>query len=259
MVSRLVPILLASLPFLASCSSTAPAAAEAPTEPEVEAPAGDAPEDAAAPVPMAIPGCPGDPGPPSITVDAAAREDPTGGPESFTVARALAGYPESATGTLTALITTEESSIRCELDEVAAPVSVANFVGLARGTRPYRERRTWKVGRFYDGLLWHRVIPEFMIQGGDPTGTGSGGPGYNLPEENHVDEPTGTLAMAASHAPSGSQFFIVVGKGPAPAYNVFGSCTTETAIKISELPRDARDRPDTDVHMLRIDIARCPK
>src|SRR5262249_26503769 len=70
------------------------------------------------------------------------------------------------------------------------------------------------------GMSSHSLVPDFVIQGGDPTGTGSGGPGYSLPTENQVAEPLGTLAMAATSVPSGSQFYIVVGQGPAPKYNV---------------------------------------
>jgi peptidyl-prolyl cis-trans isomerase A (cyclophilin A) len=205
-------------------------------------------------------GCTPDPGPPASTFDGgASTTDPiAGGAEKFTLADALAGYPDAA-GTLTALITTEKSTIKCELFEAAAPISVANFVGLARGTRPYRAAGVWKVGRFYDGLLWHRVIPDFVIQGGDPAGTGSGGPGYSLVPENQVAEPLGALAQAAAAAPSGSQFYIVVGKGPAPDYNVFGNCTTAAAIAVASVPRGAGDRPKTDIHMQKIEIARCPK
>jgi peptidyl-prolyl cis-trans isomerase A (cyclophilin A) len=209
--------------------------------------------------PMLLPGCPLDPGPPSIEVDPKATIDPSGGPKKFTLEKALEGYPTSE-GVLTALITTEKGTIRCELDENAAPITVANFVGLARGTRPFRPAAsTWRVRRFYDGLLWHRVIPDFVIQGGDPQGSGAGGPGYDLPEENHIAEPLGTLAMAAGGAPNGSQFYIVVGKGPDAKYNVFGKCETETAKAIAADPRNASDKPVTDVHMLRIDIARCTK
>lgn len=186
--------------------------------------------------------------------------DPLGGADKLTIEQALAGYPEP-TGVLTALITTEKGAIRCELDEAAAPISVANFVALARGNRPYKlpGTRRWRVGRFYDGLIFHRVIPSFVIQGGDPRGNGTGGPGYTLPEENHVAEPAGTLAMAASTEPNGSQFYIVVGQGPAPNYNVFGKCETETAIAIASVERDSADKPVADVPMQRIDIARCPK
>ena len=217
----------------------------------------DGDTDAGPSLPNPLPGCPQDPGPPEIEVDSKAATDPIGGAEKFTLAQALAGYPAS-TGVLTALITTDKGTIRCELDETAAPITVANFVGLARGTRPYKTGTKWKVGRFYDGLIWHRVIPNFVIQGGDPRGTGAGGPGYTLVEENHVDEPRGTLAMAASTEPNGSQFYIVVGRGPAADYNVFGKCETKTAVAIASVPRNRSDKPNTDVHMQRIDIARCP-
>jgi peptidyl-prolyl cis-trans isomerase A (cyclophilin A) len=208
---------------------------------------------------MLLPGCPLDPGPPPIELDPDKLADPVGGAKKFTLEQALAGYPVSE-GVLTALITTEKGTIRCELDEAAAPITVANFVGLARGTRPFRVGTpTWEVGRFYDGLIWHRVIPDFVIQGGDPLGNGMGGPGYNLVEENHVAEPTGTLAMAAGAMPNGSQFYIVVGKGPQANYNVFGKCETDVAKAIAAVPRNKADKPLTDVHIQRIEIARCLK
>lgn len=258
MSCRCVLAVLVAAAWFVGCSSTttsSPAAVDSGTPGDT---ASDGGADTEPETPNPLPGCPRDPGPPAIEVDPASASDPIGGAEKFTLAQALAGYPE-ASGVLTALITTEMSTIRCELDEAAAPISVANFVGLARGTRPYKKSSKWRVGRFYDGLLWHRVIPDFMIQGGDPLGKGYGGPGYDLVEENHVDEPAGTLAMAASTVPSGSQFFIVTGKGPAPEYNVFGKCSTDVAIEIAAVPRDAKDKPLTDVHMQRIDIARCPK
>ena len=180
-------------------------------------------------------------------------------PSTFTVDMAMAGFP-SGSGTLTALITTEMGQIVCTLDDAKAPVSVANFIGLARGTRPGLRGSTtvWTYTHFYDGLKWHRVIPDFVIQGGDPLGNGTGGPGYDLPDENHATEPTGTLAMAASTAPSGSQFYIVVGAGPAANYNVFGKCTTDVANTIANVPTNASDMPKTPVHMQTIEIARCP-
>ena len=232
---------------------------------------GDVPETGTAPVPEAgtidpgvdagpdpLLGCTKDPGAPAGTVDPNAATDPTGGADKFTLALALAGFP-AGSGKLTAAISTEKSSIKCVLDETAAPISVANFVGLARGTRPYKINGKWKLGHFYDGLTWHRVIPDFVIQGGDPSGDGTGGPGYDLVKENQIDEPLGTLAMAASKLVSGSQFYIVVGKGPAAAYNVFGTCTTDNAIAIANVPRDTTSNmPNTPVHMLKVSIARCP-
>lgn len=216
--------------------------------------AADTPVDAAPEVDPE--GCVLDPGPADPGIDPATY--PTLAPADFTLDKALAGFP-SGTGVLRARITTQQGRIDCRLDPTAAPISVANFVGLARGTRPFRKGTAWMLGRFYDGLKWHRVVPGFVIQGGDPRGNGTGGPGYSLVDENHVDEPLGTLAMAAGTAPSGSQFYIVVGKGPPPDYNVFGSCDTPVAVAISELPADSKAAPLTEVNMQRIDIVRCPK
>lgn len=245
---------LALLAFACSSSSTPAGSSSGDTDggaPDVDAgPAATPYEDGP------LKGCTKDPGAPAVA-EVKATKDPIGSASSFTIERALEGYP-TVSGKLVALFTTEKSFIRCELAEQDAPVSVANFVGLARGTRPSFEDGKWTGKRFYDGLIWHRVIPNFVIQGGDPEGTGTGGPGYDLPEENHVAEPLGTLAMAASSAPSGSQFYIVVGKGPSADYNVFGTCTTESAIAIAAVERDADDKPVTAVHMQRVDIARCP-
>jgi peptidyl-prolyl cis-trans isomerase A (cyclophilin A) len=221
------------------------------------APGVDSSAEADALPPNPLPECPQDPGPTQTSIPAA-KSDPIGGADKFTLAQALEGYPQVA-GVLTALITTEAGKIRCDLDETSAPLSVANFVGLARGTRPFdADIKKWKVGRFYDGLLWHRVIPGFVIQGGDPNGNGTGGPGYDMVVENQVPELFGTLAMAGGDAPSGSQFYVVVGNGPAAEYNVFGRCETATAISIAAQPRDDLDKPLTPVHIQRIDIARCP-
>ncbi len=207
--------------------------------------------------PPGLDGCLTDPGAPAVSVDPAAAGDPVGGAGKFTLAQALAGFP-AGTGKLTAVLSTEKSAIRCELFEAAAPAAVANFVGLARGTRPYKDASGWKVGRFYDGLTWHRVIPGFVIQGGDPDGNGTGGPGYDMIVENQVAEPLGALAMAAAATPSGSQFYVVVGTGPAPKYDVFGACSTDAAVQIAAVERDANDRPKVPVHIQRVDIARCP-
>jgi peptidyl-prolyl cis-trans isomerase A (cyclophilin A) len=258
MILRSAVALMASGLLVVACSSSESTPTPTPDPGTGNVDAGGEEEDAGSSVPNPLPGCAQDPGPPAIEVDPSAAADPIGGSDKFTIAQALAGYPEGS-GVLTALITTEKGTIRCEFDEAAAPVSVANFVGLARGTRPFKASGKWKVGRFYDGLIWHRVIPGFVIQGGDPLGRGTGGPGYSLIEENHVAEPKGTLAMAASTEPSGSQFYIVVGTTAIKEYNVFGTCETETAIKIANVERDAKDKPNDDVHMQRIDIARCPK
>src|SRR5258708_29186705 len=101
-------------------------------------------------------------------------DDPAKG--HFTLEEALKGVPGK--GTLTATIETTQGKFKCELYEKQAPVTVANFVGLARGVRPWKDPKTgqWVKKPFYDGLIFHRVIPGFMIQGGDPLGVGTGNP-----------------------------------------------------------------------------------
>lgn len=222
-------------------------------------------DDGDAPVTDPLAGCTRDPGAPApdggVPIDGGFESDASTNPvdpATFTIDQAMAGFP-SKVGVLTAAITTEYGVIVCQLDEAKAPISVANFVGLARGTRPAQRGVTsaWSWTHFYDGLKWHRVIPDFVIQGGDPLGNGTGGPGYDLPNENHAIEATGVLAMAASTAPSGSQFYIVVNKGPAANYNVFGSCGVDVANVIANVPRSSSDAPTKPVHMLKIEIARC--
>ncbi len=116
----------------------------------------------------------------------------------------------------TATIRTARGDIALKLDPKAAPVTVNNFVYLAQN-------------HYYDGLKFHRVVPGFVLQGGDPLGNGTGGPGYKLPDEtNPAPWTTGSLAMASSSAGvSGSQFFILLGDAPHLAsngvYNHFGS------------------------------------
>ena len=120
--------------------------------------------------------------------------------------------------TYTATMVTSKGTIELSLDAKAAPVTVNNFVFLARD-------------KYYDGLTFHRVEPGFVIQGGDPDGNGSGGPGYSIPDEanalKHVD---GALAMAKSSRPNsaGSQFYITLGAQPDldGRYTVFGAVTS---------------------------------
>src|SRR3954470_21861556 len=108
-------------------------------------------------------------------------DDPAKG--HFTLDQATKGL--SGSGPLTAKIETTVGTINCELFDKQAPVTVANFVGLARGVRPWKDPKTgkWVKKPLYDGTIFHRVIPEFMIQGGDPKGTGTGDPGYEFGDE----------------------------------------------------------------------------
>ena len=140
-----------------------------------------------------------------------------------------------------AQLNTNHGVIELELYPNDAPKTVDNFVKLARDG-------------FYDGVIFHRVIPDFMIQSGDPTGTGTGGPGYTFEDEfNDRKVERGALAMAnAGPNTNGSQFFIVTTES-APwldgKHTVFGRVTggMDVADTISEVPRDARDKPEDDV------------
>jgi cyclophilin family peptidyl-prolyl cis-trans isomerase len=147
---------------------------------------------------------------------------------------------------MNATLQTNHGAIELELFPDDAPKTVENFTKLARDG-------------FYDSVIFHRVIPDFMIQGGDPTGTGSGGPGYSFEDEiNDHKVERGALAMAnAGPNTNGSQFFIVTTES-APwldgKHTVFGRVTNgmEVVDRISELPRDARDKPRDDVVIERI-------
>ena len=144
---------------------------------------------------------------------------------------------------------TNHGAMELELHDEDAPKTVENFKKLARDG-------------FYDGVIFHRVIPDFMIQGGDPTGTGSGGPGYQFEDEfNEHGVVRGALAMAnAGPNTNGSQFFIVTTEDASwlnGKHTVFGRVTSgmDVADTIAELPRDARDRPHDDVVIERVELA----
>jgi peptidyl-prolyl cis-trans isomerase B (cyclophilin B) len=148
----------------------------------------------------------------------------------------------------TATLKTNHGAIEVELYPEDAPKTVENFTKLARDG-------------FYDGVIFHRVIPDFMIQGGDPTGTGSGGPGYQFEDEiNEHKVERGALAMAnAGPGTNGSQFFIVTTEA-APwldgKHTVFGRVTSgmDVVDRIAELPRDSRDRPREDATIERVEL-----
>lgn len=165
-----------------------------------------------------------------------------------------------------AILETSLGTIKCELYPDRAPKTVANFVGLAEGTKEWTNPRTQeKVKKpFYDGLTFHRVIPGFMIQGGDPLGNGTGGPGYKFEDEFdpslRFDRP-GRLAMANSGPnTNGSQFFITV--APTPHLNdrhtIFGQVVEgqEVADRIANVPRDAQDKPLQPVTITKVTIER---
>lgn len=142
----------------------------------------------------------------------------------------------------TAVMDTTMGSITIELDPDSAPHTVNNFVVLARY-------------HYYDGIIFHRVINGFMCQGGDPTGTGRGGPGYRFADElpHHGEYEIGSVAMAnAGPNTNGSQFFLISGPsgtGLPPQYSLFGQITDGLDVleKMQHVPTDRNDRPETDV------------
>jgi len=153
---------------------------------------------------------------------------------------------------------TSEGTIIVRLFEQDAPVTVKNFVELAEGTREWTDPRDRqkKKARLYDGTIFHRVIPDFMIQGGDPSGTGMGGPGYQFGDETkgspHSFDKAGKLAMAnAGPGTNGSQFFITVAATPwlTGNHTIFGEVVEgqEVVDKITKVKRNRQDKPDQDV------------
>jgi peptidyl-prolyl cis-trans isomerase A (cyclophilin A) len=157
-----------------------------------------------------------------------------------------------------AIFNTSEGTIVCRLFEKDAPKTVANFIELAEGNREWTHptTRNKSKDKLYDGTIFHRVIPDFMIQGGDPAGTGMGGPGYRFEDETkgspHGFNTKGKLAMAnAGPNTNGSQFFITV----APTdwltgrHTIFGEVVEgqEIVDKISKVGRNGMDKPHKDV------------
>ena len=166
-----------------------------------------------------------------------------------------------------ALINTSEGAIVCRLFEKDAPKTVTNFVELAEGARDWTHPSTGKKSkeRLYDGTVFHRVIPSFMIQGGDPMGNGMGGPGYKFEDEtkgsSHRFDKPGKLAMAnAGPNTNGSQFFITVAptEWPTGKHTIFGEVVEgyDVVEKISNVPRGGNDRPKKDVTVQSVKIER---
>jgi peptidyl-prolyl cis-trans isomerase A (cyclophilin A) len=230
--SLLFTATLAPLSFAAS-----PLAAQTPT-PQTSTPA---PETPAAQQPAALPDAPG------VSPQVAPPPVPTGP---------------------TAVIDTTMGRLTCKLFSTQSPLAVANFVGLAEGTKPWIDPVTHNKGTgkpFYVGTTFHRVIPGFMIQGGDRAGDGSGDAGYFFDNENtpglRFDVP-GRLAMAnAGPNTNGSQFFIT--EAPQPSldggYSIFGQCddpTVLTVATIARVPRNGADKPETPVVINKVTIVR---
>jgi peptidyl-prolyl cis-trans isomerase A (cyclophilin A) len=165
-----------------------------------------------------------------------------------------------------ATFVTSVGSFSVRLMPEHAPETVANFIGLATGTRPWTDPRDGerKSEPLYDGTVFHRVIDGFMVQGGDPTGTGTGGPGYRFADELPSGGPSfdrpGVLAMAnAGPDTNGSQFFVTV----APTdwlngrHTIFGEVTSgyEVVEAIARSETGPQDRPITDIVLERVEVS----
>ena len=167
---------------------------------------------------------------------------------------------------LYATLTTSLGPIRVQLFPNHAPKTVQNFVGLADGSREWTDPRTGKKGEgsLYAGTVFHRVIRGFMIQGGDPLGTGTGGPGYRFQDEFHPElsfSKPYLLAMAnAGPGTNGSQFFITVANTThlTGRHTIFGEVTDQTSREvvdaIAATPTGTMDRPRTDVVIESVEI-----
>jgi peptidyl-prolyl cis-trans isomerase A (cyclophilin A) len=189
--------------------------------------------------------------------------DPHAG--KFTLPEATQGLPEQ--GTLAARIKTNMGSFYCDLFADKAPNTVANFVGLARGRRKFwdENKLAWVARPYYDGTTFHRVIPDFMIQGGDSMGTGAGRIGYMIPDEMdpslHHDR-AGQLCMANRGANTNEgQFFITDAAAPhlEGTYTIFGQCEPTSLVqRIARVPQSGapKNEPLTPVVMEKIEIKR---
>ena len=169
-------------------------------------------------------------------------------------------------GELRATFDTSMGSFTVKLYEDTAPKTVANFVGLATGKIPWTDPNTQQPGEgaLYDGVVFHRVIRDFMLQGGDPTGTGRGGPGYRFEDEcspNATHDGPGKLSMAnAGPGTNGSQFFVTLRATPHldGKHTVFGEVVSgmDVVNAIGVVETDRNDRPTTAVTINSVSVAR---
>ena len=183
---------------------------------------------------------------------------------------ATASFPEinvAGTGQLYARFVTSMGNIVVRLEEQRTPKTVKNFVGLATGTQEWVHPKTGETKTgvpYYDGTIFHRVIPDFMVQGGDPLGVGRGGPGYKFEDEFHPElkhTVPGILSMANSGPSSnGSQFFITEKATPwlDNKHTVFGTAVVgaELVKKITSVERLPGDKPAKDVVLQKVEIFR---
>jgi peptidyl-prolyl cis-trans isomerase A (cyclophilin A) len=170
-------------------------------------------------------------------------------------------------GALYARFVTSMGNVVIKLEEERTPKTVKNFVGLAMGTQEWKDPRTGETKKgvpYYDGTIFHRVIPEFMAQGGDPLGRGTGGPGYKFGDEFHPElrhDVPGVLSMAnAGPGTNGSQFFLCEKATPwlDNKHSVFGKAVVGADVikKITHSQTGANDRPVTDIVIKKLEIFR---
>jgi len=181
-----------------------------------------------------------------------------------------ATFPELSvpgSGQLYARLVTSLGNIVIRLEEQRASKTVRNFVGLATGSQEWADPRTRESKKgtpYFDGTIFHRVIPDFMIQAGDPLGQGTGGPGYKFEDEFHPElkhSGPGVLSMAnAGPGTNGSQFFITERATPHldNKHSVFGQVTAgiDVVKNIARVPTGPRDKPAKDVVLQRVEIFR---
>lgn len=188
----------------------------------------------------------------------ASPDDPLDG--KFFLADATQGL--SGRGKLVATLVTRHGELRCELYDDRAPVTVASFVGLARGLRPFKDPSSgaWVSRPLYDGTIFHRIIPGFMIQGGDPKGNGTGEPGFVIPDElwpGAKHDRAGLLCMA-NRGPdtNGAQFFVTDASAPHldKGYTIFGECGPVSVVHAIANEPVRGERPLSPVVIERVTI-----
>jgi peptidyl-prolyl cis-trans isomerase A (cyclophilin A) len=211
--------------------------------------------------PSAPPAPPPEPPPPAPVATGASDDIDPNAP--FGMDQATAGLGGIPNGALVATIKTNKGDLTCRLFADKAPNTVANFVGLARGIRPWKSTEgAWVKRPAYDGSTFHRIIKGFMIQGGDPTGTGKGEPGYTIKDEIWTgakhDRP-GLLCMAnRGHDTNGMQFFIT-DQGAAHLdgnYTIFGECAPVAVVHAIAAVPVKGERPVSDVVISTVEIRR---
>ncbi|CAN5747313.1 hypothetical protein BH09MYX1_BH09MYX1_20690 [soil metagenome] len=250
---------LSALSALSACKSESPPEPARRDPSSVDAAASDKPTGTALGFDVAGGRRPPPPAPHTVTPS---PDDPKHG--IWTLSDATAGLPAEAGADLLATITTTDGTLVCKLYADKAPTTVANFAGLARGLRPFKDSTTgtWVTRPAYDGTTFHRIIKGFMIQGCDPTGTGGGEQGYVIADElwGGKHDRAGLMCMANRGADTnGAQFFITddaaahLDKG----YTIFGECKPEAVVHaIAQVPTGPGDRPLKTVTMKTVKITR---